>query len=175
MIRESKNIPYYYRHLLDGKMMEYEFKNRNEFTEYIVNTVIEQCLTPQDVEALQSFKAKRMKGELCFKKQLLIYVLMHFEIKKDFKRLKQMRISRFDFYHLAQMPKDDVIKEGERMLKVVREKIFLDLFGGLKENVIIVDSPIAAKLLEKCGKEYFLLYDLGTKKVSKCIINKINQ
>lgn len=175
MKRESKNIPYYYRHLLDGKMMEYEFKNRNEFTEYIVNTAIEQCLTPQDIKALQTFKGKRMKGELCFKKQLLIYVLMHFEIKKDFKRLKQMRISRFDFYHLSAMPKDDIIKEGERMLKVVREKIFLDLFCGMKDDVVIVDSPIAAKLLEKCGKEYFLLYDLGSKKISKCIINKINQ
>jgi hypothetical protein len=175
MKRENRNIPYYYHQQVDGRMLEYEFKNRDEFTEYIVNTAIAECLTPQDVEALQSFKGKRMRGKLCFKKQLLIYVLMNFEIKKDFDKLKQLNIKRFDFYHLAQMPKEDVIVEGERILKRVKEKIFLELFGGLKDDIVIVDSPIAAKLLDKCGKPYFLLYDLQTKKISKCVINKINQ
>jgi len=173
-MKRENNKPYYYRQTIDGKMVEYEFKNRDAFTEYIVNTAIEQCLTPNDVKALQSFKGKRMRGELYFKKQLLIYVLMHFEIKKDFDKLKQLNIKRFDFYHLEQMPKEDIIKQGEIILKRVKEKIMIELFGGLKEDVIIIESPIAAKLLDKCGKEYFLLYDLGTKKISKCIINKIN-
>jgi hypothetical protein len=175
MRKENRNIPYYYHQQVDGKILEYEFKNKDKFTEYIINTAIAECLTPQDVEALQSFKGKRMRGKLCFKKHLLIYILMNFEIKKDFNLLKQLHIKRFDFYHLAQMPKEDVIVEGEKMLKRVKEKIFLELFGGLKDDVIIVDSTTAAKLLDKCGKEYFLLYDLEKKKVSKCIINKINQ
>jgi hypothetical protein len=175
MRKENRKIPYFYHQQVDGKMLEYEFKDRDTFTEYIINTAIAECLTPQDVEALKSFNGKRMRGALCFKKQLLIYVLMNFEIKKDCNLLKQLHINRFDFYHLAQMPKEDVIVEGEKMLKRVREKIFVELFGGLKDDVVIVDSPTAAKLLDKCGKEYFLLYDLGNKKVSKCIINKINQ
>ena len=175
MRRENKKISYYYRQQIDGKVLEYEFKSRDEFSEYIINTAITECLTSQDVEALKTFKGKRMRGELCFKKHLIIYVLINFEIKKDCNLLKQLHINRYDFYHLAQMPKEDVIVEGERILKRVKEKIFLELFGGLKDDIVIVESPIAAKLLDKCGKPYFLLYDLQTKKISKCVINKINQ
>jgi len=133
-------VPYIYRD--EECKMECFFDSREDFTEYVVKTLVYDVLDNKEKHFL--FEKTSKKGFLEVKK-IIVSVLNNFDVVKKHEALLKLGIEKNDFTNHKKLKDEYLLQTVKNKTNKLKEALRNELFG-FEKNSVFVDKTVFEKI-----------------------------